>query len=334
MTDHGTDTIAALHVDDVRFPTSRDRDGSDAMNPFPDYSAAYLTLRTSGGEAGYALVFTVGRGNDLQAAAIKALEPLVVGTSVDSALADLAAVSRTLVGDSQLRWLGPEKGPIHMAAGAVVNALWDLAARRAGKPLWRLLADLEPEALVDLVDFRYLRDALTEDEALKILHDARSGREERLDRLLREGQPAYTTTPGWLGYDDEKLERLCREAVADGFRAHQVEGRGRPRRGPAPDGRGAGGGRPGRPHRHRRQSDLGGGRCDQLDRPARRVRPLLDRGADLARRRARARCHPESRCSGARGDRRARAPTRSSSSSCCRPARSTSCRSMRAASPA
>ena len=217
MTGQGTDTIASLHVADVRFPTSRDRDGSDAMNPFPDYSAAYLTLRTSAGDEGYALVFTVGRGNDLQAAAIKALEPLVVGTPVDSALDDLAAVSRTLVGDSQLRWLGPEKGPIHMAAGAVVNALWDLAARRAGKPLWRLLADLEPEALVRLVDFRYLRDALTEDEALKILQSARSGREARLEKLLRDGQPAYTTTPGWLGYDDEKLERLCREAVTAGF---------------------------------------------------------------------------------------------------------------------
>ena len=210
-------TIISLQVQDVRFPTSRERDGSDAMNPFPDYSAAYLTLRTSTGEEGYGFVFTVGRGNDLQAAAISALEPLVVGTSVVAALADLASVSRTLVGDGQLRWLGPEKGPIHMAAGAVINALWDLAARRAGKPLWRLLADLQPEDLVRLVDFRYLRDALTEDEALTILRSARHGREERLDRLVRQGQPAYTTTPGWLGYDDEKLARLCREAVSDGF---------------------------------------------------------------------------------------------------------------------
>ena len=212
-----TETIAALLVRDVRFPTSRERDGSDAMNPFPDYSAAYLTLCTSTGEEGYALVFTVGRGNDLQVAAIRALEPLVVGMSVDEAIADMAALSRTLVSDSQLRWLGPEKGPIHMAAGAVVNALWDLAARRAGKPLWRLLADLEPEAVVRLVDFRYLRDALTEDDALGILDRARTGRDERLARLLTDGQPAYTTTPGWLGYDDEKLDRLCRQAVADGF---------------------------------------------------------------------------------------------------------------------
>jgi L-fuconate dehydratase len=210
-------TIESLQVQDVRFPTSRERDGSDAMNPFPDYSAAYLTVRASNGELGYALVFTVGRGNDLQAAAISALEPLVVGMPLDAALADMASLSRTLVGDSQLRWLGPEKGSIHMAAGAVVNALWDLAARRAGKPLWRHLADLTPEELVALVDFRYLRDALTEDEALGILRAAREGREERLDRLFRDGQPAYTTTPGWLGYDDDKLDRLCRQAVADGF---------------------------------------------------------------------------------------------------------------------
>lgn len=213
----GPDTITSLHVQDVRFPTSRERDGSDAMNPFPDYSAAYLTLHTSGGEEGYALVFTVGRGNDLQAAAISALEPLIAGTPIDEALKDTAAVSHTLVGDSQLRWLGPDKGVIHMAAGAVVNALWDLAARRAGKPLWRLLADLEPEQIVALVDFRYLRDALTEDEALQILLRARAGRDDRLTRLLREGQPAYTTTPGWLGYDDDKLRRLCTQAVDDGF---------------------------------------------------------------------------------------------------------------------
>ena len=212
-----TETITGLTVHDVRFPTSRQRDGSDAMNPFPDYSAAYVQLHTSAGDCGYALVFTVGRGNDVQAAAIRALEPLVVGLPVADATGDTRALSGRLVADSQFRWLGPEKGVIHMAAGAIVNAAWDLAARRAGRPLWRLLAELSPEALVGLVDFRYLRDALTEDEALAILQRAEAGRAGRIAQLLERGHPAYTTTPGWLGYDDEKLQRLCREAVADGF---------------------------------------------------------------------------------------------------------------------
>ena len=210
-------TIAGLEVRDVRFPTSRQRDGSDAMNPFPDYSAAYVVLRTSAGDCGYSLVFTVGRGNDVQAAAIRALAPLVVGLPVDDVIGDTQALSRRLVGDSQFRWLGPEKGAIHMAAGGIVNAVWDLAARRAGRPLWQLLAELEPEEVVRLVDFRYLRDALTEEEALAILRRAAAGKAERTARLLAAGHPAYTTTPGWLGYDDEKLQRLCREAVDDGF---------------------------------------------------------------------------------------------------------------------
>src|SRR4051794_28356536 len=213
----GSDTIEGFAVTDVRFPTSRQRDGSDAMNPFPDYSAAYLELRTSGGEVGYSLVFTTGRGNDLQSAAIRALEPLVRHVPIETALGDPRAFSGTLTADGQLRWLGPDKGPVHMAAGAVVNAVWDLAARRAGVPLWRLLAGLTPEQIVGLVDFRYLRDALTEDEALAILRRSEPGKAERIAQLMERGHPAYTTTPGWLGYDDEKLQRLCREAVADGF---------------------------------------------------------------------------------------------------------------------
>lgn len=217
MVSQPDDTFIALDVTDVRFPTSRQRDGSDAMSPFPDYSAAYVCLRTEQGAVGYGLVFTPGRGNDLQAAAIKAFEPLVLGRSVAATIADTKTFSRTLIGDSQLRWLGPEKGAIQMAAGAIVNAVWDLAARQAEKPLWQLLSELTPEQLVGLVDFRYLRDALTEDEALTMLVEAQAGKDERIARLLEEGQPAYTTTPGWLGYDDEKLQRLCREAVDDGF---------------------------------------------------------------------------------------------------------------------
>ena len=211
------EVITAVEAVDVRFPTSRELDGSDAMNPEPDYSAAYVTIRTSDGADGCGLAFTVGRGNDVQVAAIRALAPLVVGLPVAEVLGDLRAFSERLTGDSQLRWLGPHKGVIHMAAGAVVNAAWDLYAHRAGKPLWRLLAEMSPAELVGLVDFRYLRDALTPDEALDILQRARPGRAQRQRDLLARGYPAYTTTPGWLGYTDEKLVRLAGEAVADGF---------------------------------------------------------------------------------------------------------------------
>jgi L-fuconate dehydratase len=209
--------ITALDVLDVRFPTSEHLDGSDAMNPEPDYSAAYVTIRTGRGAAGHGLAFTVGRGNDVQVAAIQALAPLVVGLRLDAVLADLRGFSARLTGDSQLRWLGPEKGAIHMAAAAIVNAVWDLYGRREGKPVWRLLSELSPERLVDLVDFRYLQDALTPGEALEILRRAEPGRAERLADLLDRGYPAYTTTPGWLGYTDDKLVRLSKQAVADGF---------------------------------------------------------------------------------------------------------------------
>jgi len=211
---------------DVRFPTSLRLDGSDAMNPSPDYSAAYLVIRTgepdpasTTGEAlaGHAYVFTIGRGNEVQVAAIRALEPFLVGRDVDEILADLGGLYRTLVSDSPLRWLGPECGVVHMAVGAVVNACWDLAARRARKPLWLLLADLSPEEIVGLVDFRYLSDALTPDEALELLERGKAGRAERARTLQRDGYPAYSTTPGWLGYSDDQLAELCAQAVDDGF---------------------------------------------------------------------------------------------------------------------
>lgn len=211
--------IVGLDTYDVRFPTSRELDGSDAMNPDPDYSAAYLVLRTDAGDGleGHGLVFTIGRGNDVQVAAIEALRGHLLGRSVAELCADPGSLSRDLVGDSQLRWLGPEKGVMHMAVGAAVNAVWDLAAKRAGLPLWQLLAEAEPEWLVSQVDFRYLTDALTPDEALELLRAARPGRAGRTARLLTEGYPAYTTAPGWLGYSDAKLTRLALEAVADGF---------------------------------------------------------------------------------------------------------------------
>ncbi|MEO3819147.1 L-fuconate dehydratase [Plantactinospora sp. B24E8] len=206
--------VTGLDTYDIRFPTSRELDGSDAMNPDPDYSAAYLVLRTDEGTEGQGFTFTIGRGNEVCRAAIEALAPLVVGRDVD----DLGEFARRLTADSQLRWLGPEKGVIHLATAAVVNAAWDLAARVAGKPVWRLLADLEPRQIVDLVDWRYLTDALTPAEALELLEAARPGREQRIAELERTGYPAYTTSPGWLGYDDNKLVRLAREAVADGYR--------------------------------------------------------------------------------------------------------------------
>ena len=211
--------ITAWETADVRFPTSLTLDGSDAMNPDPDYSAAYLRIGTDAGDGheGHGFVFTIGRGNDVAVAAIDALAGHLMDLDVEELLADMGAMWRMLVHDSQLRWLGPEKGVMHMAVGAVVNALWDLKAKREGKPLWELLATMTPEEIVALVDFRYLTDALTPDEALKILRAAEPGRAERQAELLASGYPAYTTTPGWLGYDDAKLARLCREAVAEGF---------------------------------------------------------------------------------------------------------------------
>ena len=211
--------IVALETTDIRFPTSMSLDGSDAMNPDPDYSAAYLEITTDAadGVSGHAFVFTIGRGNDVQVAAIDAVAAQIAGREVEPLLDDMGGLWRELVGDSQLRWLGPEKGVMHMAIGAVVNALWDIKAKRAGLPLWQLLSRMTPEELVGLVDFRYLTNALAPDEALEILRRAEPGRRQREQELLATGYPAYTTTPGWLGYSDEKLARLCREAIDDGF---------------------------------------------------------------------------------------------------------------------
>jgi L-fuconate dehydratase len=211
--------ILGFDTHDIRFPTSRTLDGSDAMNPSGDYSAAYLVVRTDdpGGLAGHGHVFTIGRGNDVQLAAVRALEPFLAGRDLDKMLADLGGLSRELVGDSPLRWLGPERGVMHMAIGAVLNACWDLAARRAGKPLWQLLADLSPAEIVDMVDFRYLTDALTPGEALELLERGAAGKAERTEILRRDGYPAYATSPGWLGYSDDRLAELCAAAVQEGF---------------------------------------------------------------------------------------------------------------------
>ena len=218
-------TIAGLTVRDLRFPTSRTLAGSDAMNRDPDYSAAYVVLSTDapGGPEGHGLTFTLGRGNELCVAAVRTLAPLVVGRTIEAFEEAPGAFWRRLVGDSQLRWVGPEKGVIHLATAAVVNALWDLRARRAGKPLWKLLADLTPRQLVACVDFRYLTDALTPDEALALLRRAEPGKAAREADLRRDGYPAYTTSAGWLGYPDAKIRDLCREAVASGWTAFKVK---------------------------------------------------------------------------------------------------------------
>lgn len=210
-------TIRQVIVEDVRFPTSDEHHGSDAMNPAPDYSAAYVRLGTDGGPDGFGLAFTIGRGNDVQCAAIEAIGQLVVGTDVAELAADPGLLYRRLVGDSQFRWLGPEKGVAHMAIGAIVNAGWDLVSRRAGLPLWKFLAEMTPEALTGCIDFRYLTDALTPEEATAIFAEGEIGKSARIDALDAVGYPAYTTTPGWLGYTDERLVAESIQAVADGF---------------------------------------------------------------------------------------------------------------------
>ena len=211
--------IRSIDTYDVRFPTSRTLAGSDAMHPDPDYSAAYAVVRVDDPAApsGHGLAFTIGRGNEIVVAAIDALAPLVVGRDLDAIFADMGAFSHAVTQDGQLRWIGPEKGAIHMAAAAILNALWDLRAKLAGMPLWRLLASMTPEQIVSLIDFRYLTDALTPAEALAILRERAPGRAARIDRLSRDGLAAYVTSAGWMGYSEETVIAKCEEALARGF---------------------------------------------------------------------------------------------------------------------
>ena len=210
-------SITSINTQDVRFPTSLELDGSDAVNVDPDYSAAYVVIRTDAGDEGHGFVFSCGRGNEILTAAIDAYARLLVGRDIDELIYDLGAASRLLIHDSQLRWLGPEKGVTQMACGALVSALWDIRARRENKPLWLLLAEMTPEELVSVVDFTHIRDALSPAEALEILRAGQDGRDQRIAELKADGFPAYTTSPGWLGYSDEKLVRLSKEAAAEGF---------------------------------------------------------------------------------------------------------------------
>jgi L-fuconate dehydratase len=202
---------------DVRFPTSRMLDGSDAMNPDPDYSAAYAIVRTDAGLDGHGFTFTIGRGNEVCVAAIEALAPIVTGRRTEDLFADLGGFWRELTGDSQLRWIGPEKGVIHLATAALVNAVWDLYAKSQDKPLWKLVADMSPEQFVACVDFRYLTDVLTPADAVALLRDVEPTKTKRETEMRERGFPAYTTSVGWLGYSDEKLLELSRAARAAGW---------------------------------------------------------------------------------------------------------------------
>ncbi|MDW8214820.1 MAG: L-fuconate dehydratase [Roseiflexaceae bacterium] len=211
-------TITRVEACDIRFPTSRTLDGSDAMNPDPDYSAAYVILHTNvPGLTGHGLTFTIGRGNELCVAACRVLLPMVLNRSLESITADMGAFWRMITSDSQLRWIGPEKGVIHLATAAVVNAVWDLWAKAEQKPLWKLLVDMSPEELVRCIDFRYISDALTPEEAREILRRQQATRAEREAEMLTHGFPAYTTSAGWIGYSDDKVRRLCQEAIDAGF---------------------------------------------------------------------------------------------------------------------
>ncbi|WP_435654876.1 enolase C-terminal domain-like protein, partial [Cellulophaga baltica] len=217
--------ITDIETRDVRFPTSKSLDGSDAMNPDPDYSAAYVILKTNHPEGieGHGLTFTIGRGNELCVAAINSIAPLIKGKSLASFTKNMGAFWKMITGDSQLRWLGPEKGVIHLATGAVVNAVWDLYAKVEKKPLWKLLEDMSPEELVSCVDFTYITDAITPEEALALLKDKSASKQERIAHLEQNGYPAYTTSAGLLGYSDDKMRRLCREAKASGFKHMKIK---------------------------------------------------------------------------------------------------------------
>ena len=217
-------TITDVVARDIRFPTSRERIGSDAMNLDPDYSAAYVILTTSAhGLEGHGLTFTIGRGNELCVEAVEALKPLIIGKTLASFTSDMGAFWRMITGDSQLRWVGPEKGVIHLATAAIVNAVWDLWAKAEGKPVWRLLCEMSPEEIVRCIDFRYITDALTPDDALGILRENASTRSQRIAEMERDGYPAYTTSAGWLGYTDDHLRELCRTALAEGWTHFKIK---------------------------------------------------------------------------------------------------------------
>ncbi len=216
-----TDVVAR----DIRFPTSRELDGSDAVNTDPDYSAAYVILKTNhpDGLEGHGLTFTTGRGTEVCVSMVQALKPLFVGKTLESITANFGSFWRTVTQDSQLRWLGPEKGVSHISTAAVLNAVWDLWGKSEGKPVWKLVTDMTPEQIVSLIDFHYITDALNPDEALAILRKNAPTRAQREAEMRRDGFPAYTTSAGWLGYSDDKIRRLCREGIAGGWTHFKIK---------------------------------------------------------------------------------------------------------------
>ena len=211
-------TITRVEIQDIRFPTSRSLDGSDAMNAAPDYSAAYVILHTDDGSPeGHGLTFTIGRGNEIVVTALQSLAPLIEGKTLSSITDNMGTFWREITGDSQLRWIGPDKGAIHLAPAAIVNAVWDMWAKKEGKPVWKLLVDMTPEQLVHCLDFRFVTDALTPEEAICLLRRQSSGKAAREAEMRSDGYPGYTTSAGWLGYSDEKVRGLAREALAEGW---------------------------------------------------------------------------------------------------------------------
>jgi L-fuconate dehydratase len=221
-------SITEIAARDIRFPTSRGLHGSDAMNPDPDYSVAYVVIRTEDGQEGFGFTFAIGRGTELLVAAVRAIGKPLLGRDAEELTADMGAAWQLVTGDSQLRWLGPEKGVVHLATAALVNALWDLKARAAGKPLWLLLADMDPEEIVACVPFRYLTDAITPEWTTELLVERRAGREEREREMRKVGFPAYTTSTGWLGYPDDEVRRLAHAAIGEGWRTLKIKVGGEP----------------------------------------------------------------------------------------------------------
>ncbi|CAO1413293.1 unnamed protein product [Diamesa tonsa] len=216
-------SIQSMEVKDVRFPTSLQQDGSDAIHTDPDYSVAYVVLKTSDGQQGYGLTFTLGRGNNIVVTAIETMKHLIVGQNLDDILNDFAGFWRKLTSDSQLRWLGPEKGVMHLATGAIINALYDLWGRLEKKPVWKLLADMTPEFLVSLIDFRYISDVLSKEEAIQLLTLNEASKSDRIEELKNNGYPAYTTAPGWINYSDEKMKTLCKKYLDKKFTSFKIK---------------------------------------------------------------------------------------------------------------
>ena len=280
--------ITSLETFDLRFPTSRTQDGTDAMHTDPDYSAAYVILKTDGGYEGHGFAFTIGRGNDICAAAIEAFRHHVVGLSLNAITEDFGGFWRRLSSDSQLRWLGPEKGVVHLALAAIVNAVWDLYGKVERKPVWKLLADMTPKQLVSCIDFRYITDALTPEEAFEMLDRLARTKGDREAELLRTGYPAYTTSVGWMGYSDDKVRAACREAIADGWTHFKVKVGADP----ADDARRVGLVReaigPGADPDGRCQPAVGCGRSDRAHAGPGAIQPAVDRRTDQPRRCARA----------------------------------------------